>query len=96
MPAPLLPEIWEVRYGYMVLKTTLNVDDRLLRSAKKRAADEGRTLTSVVEDALRAFLSPRKERGGHRFRWVVVNDTGLPAVDIADRKALYDFMEREP
>ena len=31
--------------------------DRLLREVKRYAAERGRTLTSVLEDALRQFLS---------------------------------------
>ena len=36
------------------MKTTLNLNDQVLRSAKGRAARDGITLTRFVEDALRA------------------------------------------
>ena len=75
------------------MKTTLNIDDALARAAKKAAAERGITLTSLIEAALRAHLQPRSSQTTHQFRWIVVDDRELPAVDIADRRALYDYME---
>jgi len=75
------------------VKTTLNLSDELVREAKKRAAEEGTTLTKVVEEALRDALTPREAGSGDEVRWVVV-DGGPPRVDIADRNALYEFLER--
>ena len=77
------------------MKTTLNLDDALLREAKKKAAAEGITLTKVVEDSLRAALTERPARPGYRLRWVVV-DGGAPLIDVADRDALYERMEGRP
>jgi len=34
------------------MRTTIRIKDDLLKQAKKRATDEGRTLTSLVEDGL--------------------------------------------
>jgi len=39
------------------MRTTLNLNDDLVRRAKQRATAEDRTLTSVIEDALRRLLS---------------------------------------
>lgn len=39
------------------MRTTLNLDDSVLREAKKFAAIQGRTLTSVIEEALRTMLT---------------------------------------
>lgn len=38
------------------MRTTLNLDDALMREAKKHAAETGTTLTSVIEQALRRSL----------------------------------------
>lgn len=38
------------------MRTTMNLPDALLSQAKRQAAAEGRTLTSLVEEALRARL----------------------------------------
>jgi hypothetical protein len=80
----------------MVMKTTLNLDDHLLRAAKKAAAERGVTLTSIVEDALRAALIESPARTTARFRMPVVKGRRVPAVDVADRDALYRRMEETP
>jgi predicted transcriptional regulator len=78
------------------MKTTIELDDDLLRRAKQRAAMAGVTLRVFIEDALRARLLPRAR---NRQKFVldvpVVAGEKQPAVDIADRNALYDLMERE-
>lgn len=76
------------------MKTTLNIDDRLLERAKALAAREGTTLTAVVEDALRARLAP-KPKAARDFCLVLptVKGTALPRVDVADRDALLDALE---
>jgi plasmid stability protein len=38
------------------MRTTLNIDDHLYREVKVRAARENRTVTELVETALRGFL----------------------------------------
>jgi hypothetical protein len=39
------------------VRTTIRLDDRLLRDVKRHAAARGRTLTAVIEDAVRQFLA---------------------------------------
>lgn len=39
-------------------RTTVRLDPALLRSAKKKAAEEGRTLTSLIEEGLRKVVTP--------------------------------------
>jgi plasmid stability protein len=78
----------------MALKTTLNLDDRLLRSAKTRAAESDRTLTALVEEALRELL--RQEASTvrrYRFSAKPVKGGLRPGVDLNDRDALYDLMD---
>jgi hypothetical protein len=77
----------------MAVRTTLNLEDSLVREAKKRAAQEGRTLTSVIEEALRLLLTRPRQRAAYRLGWVVRRGTRKPALDVADRDALYDHME---
>jgi putative antitoxin of VapBC-like toxin-antitoxin system len=40
------------------MRTTLVLEDALVRAAKKRAASQGTTLSDVMNHALRAFLAP--------------------------------------
>lgn len=77
----------------MTMKTTVNLDEHLLREAKKQAVEDGTTLGRLIEEALRGVLTARRGLQPNEVRWVVV-DGGPPRVDIADRDALYEFMER--
>lgn len=43
------------------MRTTFRLDDQLLREAKTIAAESGRSLTSLVEEALREMLLRRKQ-----------------------------------
>ncbi len=77
------------------MKTTLNLNDRVLRQAKGRAARDGITLTRFVEDALRARLAAAHEsKLPFRLHLEIVTGEGPPNVDIADRDALYDVIDR--
>ena len=76
------------------MRTTLNLDDGLMRSIKRRAAESGRTLTSLVEEAIRALLD--RETGSapdYRLHWVVVEGGARPGIDLSDRETLMDLMD---
>lgn len=77
------------------MRTTIRIDDRLLAEAKAQAARSGRTLTAVVEDALRAALRRRDERGAKRPPDLPISHGGRlqPGVDLDDSSALLDLME---
>ena len=76
------------------MKTTVNVDDRLIRQAKARAARDGETLTRLIERALRNYL--RTARGPVRdFRTELLTKRGpaVAGVDLDDRGLLYEMMD---
>lgn len=75
------------------MRTTIEIGTELLRQAKRRAADEGTTLRSVVEAALRAYLGKRRGRGGYRLGWRTERGTIQPGVRLDDRDALFDLMD---
>lgn len=76
------------------MKTTLNLDDKLVRAAKRRALEEGRPLTRLIEDAVRRYLEPaRAARTKFRFEPLVRDAGPLPGVDVADRDSLYERMD---
>jgi hypothetical protein len=78
------------------MKTTIDLDARLLREAKQQAAAAGISLKTYLEEALRARLLPRPaEQEAFRLVVPIMEGTAPPAIDIADRDALYDLMERE-
>jgi len=72
-------------------RTTLTIDEHLLRQLKKKAAEEGRTLQAVTNDLLRQALvsAPRKP---YRLRLRGWKAAELPGVNILDREALFDLM----
>lgn len=76
------------------MRTTVRLDDQLLRDAKTRAAQTGRTLTAVIEDALRAALARRPADGDRSVSLPTFKGTGLQAgVDLSDGAALLDLMD---
>jgi ribbon-helix-helix CopG family protein len=77
------------------MRTTIRLDDALLAEAKELAARTGRSLTEVVEDALRLSLASAKEvREGGPARFPTVRGGGLqPGVDLDDNAALLSLME---
>ncbi len=79
----------------LCMRTTVRLDDQLLADAKKCAAETGRTLTAVLEDALRESLARRRAHGSRKpVRLETVKGTGLGAgVDLDDSASLLDVME---
>lgn len=76
------------------MRTTLNLDDDLMRALKHEAAESGRTMTEIIEEALRDRLArERAQAESFELRWVAVKGKALPGVDITDRDSLYERME---
>ncbi len=77
------------------MRTTIRLDPHLLKAAKRRAADTGRTLTAVIEDALRAALArPAGRRASEAKNLPVGGAGGLrPGIDLDDSAALLDAMD---
>jgi hypothetical protein len=77
------------------MRTTIRLEDDLLRQVKKTAARSGKTLTAVIEDALREMLA-RQQATEERapVRLTTVSGSGLqPGVDLDDSAALLSLME---
>ncbi len=77
------------------MRTTLDIDDRLMRLVKKQAVESGQTITGVIENALREALVRQKAVRAKPFklRWRTVRGRLQPGVDLTDRDALYERME---
>jgi len=73
------------------MKTTLNIDDTVMADLKREAARQGRTMSEMVETALRLLLRSQRRRG--RLPTLPVFHSGGALVDISDRDALYQAME---
>jgi hypothetical protein len=82
------------------MRTTVRLDDDLLRRTRALAAQTGRTLTAVIEDALREALArQRGRRGQPRISLPTFKGDGLrPGVDLDDTDGLLDIMDasRDP
>lgn len=82
------------------MRTTVRLDDDLLRKTRALAAETGRTLTAVIEDALREALArQRARRGRPRVVLPTFKGQGLqPGVDLDDSAGLLDIMNggRDP
>lgn len=73
------------------MKTTLNIDATVMAQLKREAAHQGRTMSELVETALRLlFRAPRKQGD---LPPLPTFHSGGHLVDIADRDALYQAME---
>jgi hypothetical protein len=82
------------------MRTTIRIDEQLLKEAKLKAARQGITLTRVIEDALRESLAPRHDSPTRQpVHLPTFGGKGiLPGVDLDDSAALLDLMEstRDP
>jgi hypothetical protein len=72
------------------MKTTLNISEQVVKQLKQEAVRSGKTMSELVELALRGLLSrpPRRQD----LPELPVRDSGGARVTIADREALYDVM----
>jgi hypothetical protein len=78
------------------VRTTIRLDGALLAQAKEYAARHGRTLTSVLEDALRELLNRHETADRPRVVLDVFHGTGLlPGVEIDHGARLHDLLDVE-
>jgi len=75
-------------------RTTLVLEDNLLRQMKKKAADEGRSLQSVANEAIRRGLVARQPQN-YRLKLQGWKAELQPGIDILDRNSLFEAMDRE-
>ncbi|HEX9581443.1 MAG TPA: ribbon-helix-helix protein, CopG family [Gemmatimonadales bacterium] len=73
------------------MKTTLNIDDSVMARLRREAARTGRTMSELVETALRNLLRAKRDR--EPLPPLPTFDGGGALVDLADREALYGAME---
>lgn len=75
------------------MRTTLTIDDELLREAKERAARSGHTVSEVVSDALRESFHRHAAMRREPVRLRTSPGGPRPGVDIDNNAALLDLME---
>jgi hypothetical protein len=68
------------------MRTTLDIEDRLLREAKSVAAQHGTTLTAIIEQALRRLLEGNAGKpSGKKDRQTAAPSAGQAGQRSADR-----------
>jgi plasmid stability protein len=73
------------------MKTTLNIDDTVMAQLKHEAARQERTMSELVETALRNLF--RAQEKPVNLAPLPVFHSGGAMVDVANRDALYQAMD---
>ena len=77
------------------MKTTPELPDELLIEAKMRAAEQRRPLRSLVEEGLRLVLrKPETKRRRKQVRLITVKGGLPPDLDLSNRDAMYEWLDR--
>ena len=82
----------------MAERTTVRLPEDLIRRAKRKAADEGRTLTALIEDGLRLVVAEGRQKAKRPRGPVPVSKaTGgtWPGIDISNSAALQEMDDLE-
>jgi hypothetical protein len=77
------------------MRTTVNIDERLLAEAKNAAARTNRTLGEVIDDALRVLFIERQqaERTVAKITLPVDGGSGLrPGVNLEDKEQMAELL----
>lgn len=75
------------------MRTSMNLPDSLLEAARERAAQEGRSVTSLMEEALRSLLeAPATPPHPPKLpTW----SGGRLLVDLEDKDALWEILDSD-
>ena len=78
------------------MRTTIDINDELLRAVKAHAAGERKTLKATFEEALREFLAGPRKGNADAPPIPVFGGRGVqPGVDLTDSAALEAIMDAE-
>ena len=78
------------------MRTTVDIDDPILKDLKKIQQKEGKSLGRMISDLLAKAIAERKspKASARPARWI--SKAMGARVDLADREALYAAMEQKP
>jgi hypothetical protein len=78
-----------------IMRTTLDIDDPILREVKAIHEREGRSIGAIVSELLAEALARRRpSRARPSFRWNSREMKSL--VDLADKETVYAALDAEP
>lgn len=75
------------------MRTTLVIEDQIMKRLKALAAERGRTLSSLVEAFLRQGLEREQAKTREPLEPIPTFDVGRIKANVADRDELYRVME---
>jgi len=77
------------------MRTTVRLDDALIKKAKVHAAEQGITFTQLLDESLRERLASRpREMTVEPFQLTTYGKGGVrPGVDLDDNRATRELME---
>jgi hypothetical protein len=80
------------------MRTTIDLNDRLLTVAKQAAAKRGITLREIFEQALGAYLEPMRKVEGYKLELGLTRGeavSGVPIDDWSEMRRHVDDLETE-
>jgi hypothetical protein len=78
-----------------IMRTTIDIDDPILREVKAIHEREGRSIGTIVSELLAEALARRRpSRARPPFRWT--SRPMKPLVDLADKEAVYAALDTDP
>jgi hypothetical protein len=75
------------------MRTTLDIDDPILREVKAIHEKEGRSMGAVVSELLAEALARRRPRARPSFRWTARPMKAL--IDLTDKEAVYAALDAD-
>jgi hypothetical protein len=78
------------------MRTTVDIDDPVLKDLKKIQKKDGRSLGRLISDLLAQALGERKSAKGPTRAPQWISKTMGARIDLEDHEALYAAMEQEP
>ncbi len=78
------------------MRTTVDIDDPILKDLKKIQQKEGKSLGRLISDLLAQAMGERKlpKASAKPARWI--SKAMGARIDLSDREALYSAMEKKP
>ncbi|HVR07040.1 MAG TPA: DUF2191 domain-containing protein [Thermoanaerobaculia bacterium] len=74
------------------MRTTLEIDDGVLKQARRLALERGETLTRFIEEAIRRQLSVPSGLPPYRLILLTKKGKARPDIDWDDRDSIYEHM----
>ncbi len=75
------------------MRTTIDLDPLVLAAVKERQRRDGKTLGVLVSELLSKALADETSEPTVNFQWPV-KSMGIPLIDLEDKEALWDVLDR--